>query len=105
MKWVSFLLVLLLFRYDRPPDVWRSNATQQVTSTLVGLRHPVIALQASFRTGSILAAWTDLLQTGDAFRLLGRGLVRIVICAPFSVSQLLKYLQLTFIGDVISLHP
>ena len=38
-----------------------------MSSTLVGLRHPVIALQDEFRAGSILGAWADLLHTGDAY--------------------------------------
>ena len=33
------------------------------SSTLVGLRHPEMALQAAFRTGSIFEACDDLLQT------------------------------------------
>ena len=37
------------------------------SSTLVGLRHPEMALQAAFRTGSIFEACDDLLQTGDAY--------------------------------------
>ena len=36
------------------------------SSTLVGLRHPEMDLQALFRTGSIFEACDDLLQTGDA---------------------------------------
>ena len=35
--------------------------------TLVGLRHPGMALQAAFITGSIFEACDDLLQTGDAY--------------------------------------
>ena len=39
-----------------------------MSSTLVGLRHPVIALQDEFnRAGSILGAWADLLHSGDAY--------------------------------------
>ena len=45
----------------------------------------MIALQASFRTGSILAAWTDLLQTGDAYSAAekhrARAVVRIVLAS------------------------
>ena len=37
------------------------------SSTLVGIRHPEMALQAAFRTGSIFEACDDLLQTGDAY--------------------------------------
>ena len=37
------------------------------SSTLVGLRHPEMALQEAFRTGSIFEACDDLLQTGDAY--------------------------------------
>ena len=38
-----------------------------MSSTLVGLRQPLIALQDEFRAGSILDAWADLLHTGDAY--------------------------------------
>ena len=45
----------------------------------------MIALQASFRTGSILAAWADLLQTGDAYSAAekhrARAVVRIVLAS------------------------
>ena len=37
------------------------------SSTLIGLRHPEIALQATLRTGSIFEACDDLPQTGDAY--------------------------------------
>ena len=37
------------------------------SSTLVGIRHPEMALQAAFRTGSIFEACDYLLQTGDAY--------------------------------------
>ena len=37
------------------------------SSTLVGIRHPEMALQAAFRTGSNFEACNDLLQTGDAY--------------------------------------
>ncbi len=37
------------------------------SSTLVGLRHPEMAIRAAFRTGSIFEACDDLLQTGDAY--------------------------------------
>ena len=56
----------------------------------------MITLQASFRTGSILAAWADLLQTGDAYSAAekqdeGCSADCTGICAPFSVSQLLMH--------------
>ena len=49
--------------------MWWGNSAQQVSrsSTLVGLMHPEMALQAAFRTGSIFEACDDLLQTGDAY--------------------------------------
>ena len=60
-----------------------------MSSTLVGLRHPVIALQDEFRAGSILGAWADLLHTGDAYsaaeKQSARAVVRIVLA---SVPQL-----------------
>ncbi len=37
------------------------------SSTLVALKHPEMALQAAFRTGSIFEACVGLLQTGDAY--------------------------------------
>ena len=37
------------------------------SSTLVGLKHPVIDLHASFSSGSILEACGDLAQTGHAY--------------------------------------
>ena len=53
------------------------------SSTLVGLRHPEMALQAVSRTGSILEACVDLLQTGDAYseeeKHRARAVVRIVL--------------------------
>ena len=66
----------------------------------------------SFRTGSILAAWTDLLQDWRCIfgcrehRGEGCSADCAGICAPFSVSQLLKYRvpRANFslgIGDVI----
>ena len=36
------------------------------SSTVVGFRHPYVALQTMFRTGSIFGACDDLLQTEDA---------------------------------------
>ena len=36
------------------------------TQIVVSFRHPEMALQASFSTGSIFAMCDDLLQTGDA---------------------------------------
>ena len=37
------------------------------SSTLVGLRHPEMALRTAFRTASIFEACDDLLQTRDAY--------------------------------------
>ena len=61
-----------------------------ISSTLVGLTHPEIALQAAFRTGTIFEACGDLLQTGDAYSAdekhrACRAVVRIVLA---SVPQL-----------------
>ena len=53
-----------------------------MSSTLVGLRQPVIALQDKFRAGSILDARADLLHTGEAYsaaeKQSARAVVRIV---------------------------
>ena len=55
------------------------------SSTLVGLRHPEMALQAAFRTGSIFEVCNDLLQTGDAYSAAekhgARAVVRIVLAS------------------------
>ena len=40
------------------------SSWDETASTLVGLRHPGMALQAAFRAGSIFEACDDLLQTG-----------------------------------------
>ena len=42
-------------------------ASRYSSSTLVGLKHPVIDLHASFSTGSCLEACGDLAQTGHAY--------------------------------------
>ena len=42
-------------------------ASRYSSSTLVGLRHPVIDLHASFSSGSSLEACGDLAQTGHAY--------------------------------------
>ena len=52
------------------------------SSTLVGLRHPEMALQAAFRTGSIFEACDDLLQ-GCCADSSG-------ICSPSGVRQFLE---------------
>ena len=76
------------------------------SSTLVGLRHPEIALQAAFRTGSIFEACDDLLQTGDAYsaeeKHRARAVVRIVLA---SVPQLVfaNFLRMLFLAPVFAL--
>ena len=61
------------------------------SSTIVGLRHPEMALQAVFMTGSICEACVDLLPTGDAYsaeeKHRARAVVRIVLA---SVPQLVS---------------
>ena len=42
-------------------------ARRYSSSTLVGLKHPVIDLHASFSSGSSLEACVDLAQTGHAY--------------------------------------
>ena len=74
------------------------------SSTLVGLRHPEIALQASFRTGSIFEACDDLLQTGDAYsaeeKHRARAVVRIVLASVpqlvFANNKLYMYIARSF---------
>ena len=76
------------------------------SSTLVGLRHPEMALQAAFRTGSIFEACDDLLQTGDAYSAAekhrARAVVRIVLA---SVPQLVfaNFLRMLFLAPVFAL--
>ena len=74
------------------------------SSTLVGLRHPEIALQAAFRTGSIFEACDYLLQTGDAYsaeeKHRARAVVRIV---QFNSIQLL-YSRLNSIVCIQVVH-
>ena len=42
-------------------------ASRYSSSTLAGLKHPVIDLHVSFSSGSILEACRDLAQTGHAY--------------------------------------
>ena len=76
------------------------------SSTLVGLRHPEMALQAAYRTGSIFEACDDLLQTGDAYsaeeKHRSRAVVRIVLA---SVPQLVfaNILRMLFLAPVFAL--
>ena len=73
------------------------------SSTIVGLRHPEMALQAVFMTRSICEACDDLLQTGDAFsaeeKHRARAVVRIVMA---SVPQLVfaSFLRILFLAPV-----
>ena len=70
------------------------------------LRHPEMALQAAFRTGSIFEACDDLLQTGDAYsadeKHRARAVVRIV---PASVPQLVfaNFLRMLFLAPVFAM--
>ena len=61
------------------------------SSTLVGLRHSEMALQAAFTTGSIFDACDDLLQTGDAYSAEDKhiviGLPQIIICILYMYSR------------------
>ena len=71
------------------------------SSTLVGLRHPEMVTQATFRTGSIFEACDALLQTGDAYsaeeKHRARAVVRIVLA---SVPQLVfaNFLRMLFMA-------
>ena len=50
------------------------------SSTLVGLRHPDIALQAAFKTGSMFeASMHVVLQSGDAYSAEPKAVVWIVL--------------------------
>ena len=66
------------------------------SSTLVGLRHPEMAPQAAFRTGSIFEACDDLLQTGDAYSAEEKHRAGVCgtdssgVCSPIGVRQLLE---------------
>ena len=76
------------------------------SSTLVGLRHPEMALQGAFRTGSIFEACYYLLQTGDAYSAAEKhrawAVVRIVLA---SVPQLVfaNFLRMLFLAPVFAL--
>ena len=76
------------------------------SSTLVGLRHPEMALHAAFRTGSIFEACDDLLQAGDTYsaeeKHRARAVVRIVLA---SVPQLVfaNFLRMLFLAPVFAL--
>ena len=76
------------------------------SSTLVGLMHPEMALQAAYRTGSIFEACDDLLQTGDAYSAAekhrARAVVRIVLA---SVPQLVfaNFLRMMFLAPVFAM--
>ena len=80
--------------------------TKYRSSTLVGLRHPEMALHVAFRTGSIFEACDDLLQTGDAYSAAekhrARAVVRIV---PATVPQLVfaNFLRMLFLAPVFAL--
>ena len=70
-------------------------------------RHPEMALQATFRTGSIFEACDDLLETGDGYSAeenhRARAVVRIVLA---SVPQLLvfaNFLRMMFLAPVFAL--
>ena len=82
---------------------WGNSAQQYKSSTLVGLRHPEIDLQAAFRTGSIFEACDDRLQTGDAYsaeeKHRARTVVRIVMA---SVPELVfaNFLRMLFLAPV-----
>ena len=73
-------------------------------STPVGLRHPDMALQAAFRTGSISEACYDLIQTENAYSAEGkhraRAVVRIVLA---SVPQLVfaNFLRMLFLAPFL----
>ena len=71
MQRVFSLFVFLKLGCDCPSDNVGGGVAiphnKYRSSTLVGLRHPEMALRAAFRTGSIFEACDDLLQTGDAY--------------------------------------
>ena len=77
------------------------------SSTLVGLRHPDMALQAVFRTGSIFEACDDLLQTGDAYSAEEKHRATAVVWIVLvSVPQLLVFanlLRMLFLTPVFAL--
>ena len=76
------------------------------SSTLVGLRHREISLQAAFRTGLIFEACDDLLQTGDSCsaeeKQRARTVVRIVLA---SLPQLVfaNFLRMLFLAPACAL--
>ena len=75
-------------------------------STLVGLRHLEMALQAVFRTGSLSEACDDLLQTEEAYsaeemKHRPRAVVRVVLA---TVPKLLfpNFLRILFLIPVLA---
>ena len=71
--------------------MWGGGQNKYRSSTIVGLRHPEMAPQAAFKTGSIFEACDDLLQTGDAYsedekhraRDVFANFLRMLFLAPF----------------------
>ena len=63
--WMS-VVVHLFLSFSLGSDT-PSNCRRYKFSTLVGCRHPVMVLQASFSTGSTLCACADLSHTWHAY--------------------------------------
>ena len=110
MQRVVFLFVFLKLGRDCPSDMWGGVAiphNKYRSSTLVGLRHPEMALQAAFRTGSIFEACDDLLQTGDAYSAEEKHRATTVVWIVLvSVPQLLVFanlLRMLFLTPVFAL--
>ena len=82
-----------------PHNIYRS-------STLVSFRHPEMALQAAFRTGSIFEACDDLLQTGNTYSAEEKHRTRAVVGIVLaSVPQLVfvNFLSMLFLAPVFAL--
>ena len=70
-EWAAFVSCFILFYTLAHTSLLMSGgaipASRYSSSTLVGLKHPVIDLHASFSSGSSLEACGDLAQTGHAY--------------------------------------
>ena len=71
-------------------------ASRSSSSTLVGLKHPVIDLHASFSSGSSLEACGDLAQTGHAYPAAELDSVNAVVLIVLALQPHLEFDNLLF---------
>ena len=67
LGWAAFVSCFFLSTLAQTSLLMSGGAIRYSSSTLVGLRHPVINLHASFSSGSSFEACGDLAQTGHAY--------------------------------------